>query len=129
MKFYGMLDGLNNEIIKLKELFSTNTDSNSFCYTDFNNHNLNHNANQSTNIIEMSAGEDFTDNEEYGSTQQNQQNTFVEQIMHTKSIDHDLNSESEFDTNQIIFKEVNHNNKECTNTHCSVHSYNPHYYG
>jgi len=121
-----MLDRLNNEIIKLKELFSINTDPYSFRNTNSNNHNLHHNTNQSTDI-EMSAGEDFIDDEEYWSTQQNQQNTFVEQMGHTKYIDHDLYSESKFDINQIIFKGVYHNNKDCTNTHCSVHSHN-HYY-
>jgi len=119
-----MLDELNNEIIKLKELFSNNTDSNSFCNsTNFNNYN----TNLSTNITEMSAGEDLIDNEEYQSTQRN---TFIEQMMHRKSTDHndhDLYSKSKFDTNQIIFKGVNHNNKDCRNAHCSMHSYNPYY--
>ncbi|XP_060864303.1 putative uncharacterized protein DDB_G0284695 [Metopolophium dirhodum] len=117
IKFYGMLDELNNEITKLKELFSNNTDSNSFCNSmNFNNYN----TNRSTNITEMSAGEDFIDNEEYESTQRN---TIVEQMMHRKSTDHDdhdLYSNSKFDTN--------HNNKDCcTNAHCSMHSYNPYY--
>jgi len=119
-----MLDELNNEIIRLKELFSNNTDSNSFCNsTNFNNHD----TNRSTNITEMSAGEDLIDNIEYQSPQQN---TFVDQMMHKKSTDHDdhdLYSESRFDTNQIIFKGVYHNNKVCTNAHCSVHSNNPYY--
>ena len=117
-----MLDELNNEIIKLKELFSKNTDSNSF----FNSMNLNnYNINRSTNITEMSAGEDLIDNKEYQSTQRN---TFDEQMMHR--IDHDdhyLYSNSKFDENQIIFKKVNHNNKECTNAYCSMHSYNTYY--
>jgi len=119
-KFYGMLAALNNEIIKLKELFSNNTDSTSFFYTnDFNNYN----TNQSTEIIEMSAGEDFIDNK-----RSSQQNTFVEKMVHTNFIDHDLYSENEFDSNPIIFKEVNDNNKDCTNAHCPMHSYNPNYY-
>jgi len=121
-----MLDELNNEIIKLKELFSNNTDSNSFCNSmHLNNYNTNRSTN-GTNVTEMSAGEDLIDNEEYQSTRQN---TFVEQMMHGKSTDHDdhdLYSKSKFDTNQITFKEVDHN-KECTNAHCSVHSYNPYY--
>lgn len=117
-----MLVALNNEIIKLKELFSNNTDSTSFFNTiDFNNYN----TNQSTEIIEMSAGEDFIDNKEYRSSQQN---TFVENIVHTSFTDHDLYSENEFDSNPIIFKEVNYNNKGCTNAHCPMHSYNPNYY-
>lgn len=120
-----MLAELNNEIIKLKELFSNNTDSNSFCSSmNFNTHN----TNRSTDITDISAGEDLIYNEEYWSTQQN---TFVEQMMHRKSTDHDghdLYSESKFDTDQIIFKEVNHNKKDCTNAHCSMHSYNSHYY-
>ncbi|CAI6365495.1 unnamed protein product [Macrosiphum euphorbiae] len=122
IKFYGMLDELNNEIIKLKELFSKNTESNSF----FNSMNLNnYNINRSTNITEMSAGEDLIDNKEYQSTQRN---TFDEQMMHIiDHDDHDLYSNSKFDKNQIIFEGINHNNNECTNAHCSVHSYNTYY--
>eukprot|EP00102_Acyrthosiphon_pisum_P015679 XP_008186351.1 PREDICTED: putative uncharacterized protein DDB_G0282129 [Acyrthosiphon pisum] len=61
IKFYEMLDEINNEIIKLKELFSNNTDSNSFCNTM---HYNNYNTNRSTYITGMSAGEDLIDNEE-----------------------------------------------------------------
>lgn len=101
IKFYGMLDGLNNEIKKIKELFLKNTNSNSF----FNNNNSNNPiTNRST---EMSAGEDFIDNEKCRST---------EQMMHKNSTDHDLCSKRNYNTNQSIIKGIFQNNEDCMNT-------------
>ncbi|KAE9537627.1 hypothetical protein AGLY_006650 [Aphis glycines] len=101
IKFYGMLDGLNNEIKKIKELFLKNTNSYSF----FNNNNSNNPiTNRST---EMSAGEDFIDNEKCRS---------IEKMMHKNSTDHDLCSKSKFNTNQSIIKGVFQNNEDCMNT-------------
>jgi len=102
-----MLDGLNNEITKIKNLFSNNLNSNSFC--NKNSKYNNHITNQS---IEMSAGEDFIDNEECRSTKEN---TFVEQVIHKNSTDHDLCPKNIFNKNQSFLKGVFHDNEDGTN--------------
>lgn len=51
-KFHGMLDGLNNEIIKIKKLFMSNQDNKSCC---------NHVNNITNRCNEMCAGEDLID--------------------------------------------------------------------
>uniref|UniRef100_A0A2S2NT54 Uncharacterized protein n=1 Tax=Schizaphis graminum TaxID=13262 RepID=A0A2S2NT54_SCHGA len=103
-----MLDGLNDEIKKIKDLFSNNINSNSFC--NKNSEYNNHITNQS---IEMSAGEDFIDNEECRSIKEN---TFVEQAIHKNSADHDLYPKNIFNKNQSFLKGVFHDNEDDTNT-------------
>lgn len=114
INLYGMLDGLNNEIIKIKELLS-DKDSNSFCYSNnSNDYNINR-------YSEMSAGEDFIDNEE---CQPTQQNTLAMQMKYTQSTDQLYYTKSEIDTNHSIFKGVYHNNNtaDCTNNKQNTHT-------
>lgn len=96
-KFHGMLDGLNNEIIKIKELFMSNKENNSCC---------NHDNNITNRCDEMCAGEDLIEDVSWES---NEPKTDV--VKKSTNHKHNRQFKQQVNTNQINQECRNHNRK------------------